>query len=189
MKSFVKNKKVFLLLFTFHLTLLVVLTGCGYKPSSAYAKKKIQGDVFVDVIINLEEPKNSVLVKDALNEIVVGQFNNTLVSKKSLADTVLTVSLASVSTQELQKDEDGYVDLYRTSVNITVSYDGPGGKGNTQVSGSYDFSVDDGSTISDTKRFEAIKIASSKALEEIVSKFAIESFKKEKPEENGNNSY
>jgi len=180
MKSILKTRKVFLMLFAFHLSLVVILTGCGYKPSSSYAKKKIQGNVYVHVVIDLEEPKNSVLVKDALNEIVVGQFNNKLVSKRSLADTVLTVKLASVGTQELQKDEDGYVNLYRTNVNITVSYVGPNGKGTTSVSGSYDFSVDDGSTISDAKRFEAIKIASSKALEEIVSKFAIESFKKDK---------
>ena len=186
MKSIIKTRKVFLMLFAFHLSLVFILVGCGYKPSSSYAKKKIQGNVYVHVVINLEDPKNSVLVKDALNEIVVGQFNNKLVSKRSLADTILTVELGSVATQELQKDEDGYVNLYRTNVSITVSYAGPNGKGTTSVSGSYDFSVDDGSTISDTKRFEAIKIASSKALEEIVSKFAIESFKKDKTEGNEN---
>jgi len=180
MKSIIKTRKVFLILLSAHLSLLILLTGCGYKPSSSYAKKKIQGNVYVHVIINLEEPKNSVLVKDALNEIVVGQFNNKLVSKRSLADTILTIKLDSVGTQELQKDEDGYVNLYRTNVRISVSYAGVGGKGTTFVSGSYDFSVDDGATISDAKRFEAIKIASSKALEEIVSKFAIESFKKDK---------
>jgi len=186
MKSIFKTRKVFLILFSLHLSLIVLLSGCGYKPSSSYAKKKIQGNVYVHVVIDLEEPKNSVLVKDALNEIVVSQFNNKLVSKRSLADTVLTVQLASVGTQELQKDEDGFVNLYRTNVRISVSYDGPNGKGSTSVSGSYDFSVDDGVTISDTKRFEAIKIASSKALEEVVSKFAIESFKKDNTEGNEN---
>lgn len=179
MKSIAKARKVFLMLFAFHLSLVVILTGCGYKPSSFYAKKKIQGSVYVHVVINLEEPKNSVLVKDALNEIVVGQFNTKLVSKRSLADTVLTVNLSSVGNQELQKDKDGYANLYRTNVNITVAYAGPNGNGTTSVSGSYVFSVVAGSTISDAKRFEAIKIASSKAFEEIVSKFAVESFKKD----------
>ena len=179
MKSIIKTRKVFLMLFAFHLSLVFILAGCGYKPSSSYAKKKIQGNVYVHVVINLEDPKNSVLVKDALNEIVVGQFNNKLVSKRSLADTILTVKLGSVGTQELQKDEDGYVNLYRTNVSISVIYEGPNTKGSTSVSGSYDFSIDEGSSISDTKRFEAIKIASFKALTEIVSKFAIESFKKD----------
>jgi len=180
MKSIIKTRKVFLILFSFHISLLFVLSGCGYKPTSHYAKQKIKGNVFIEVSINLEDPKNSVLIKDALNEIIVGRFDNKLVSKKSLADTILVVQLASVNTQELQKDEAGYVDLYRTNVSINVTYKGPNGSGQVSVTGQYDFSVEDGSTISDVKRFEAIKIASSKALEEIVSKLAIESFKKVK---------
>ena len=123
-----------------------------------------------------------------LNEIIVGRFDNNLVSQKSLADTVMVVELNSVGTQELQKDEDGYVNLYRTTVSISVSYNGPGAEGKVSVSGRYDFSVDDGSTISDTKRFKAIKTASSKAMEEVISKLAIETFKKEEPEENEDNT-
>lgn len=156
------------------------ITGCGYKPSSHYAKDKIQGKVYVDVSVNLEDPKNSVLVKDAMNEIVVNRFGRQLVNSKALADTVLVVTLNSVSMSELQKDELGYVNLYRANVNITVSYKGTGGEGSVNVSGNNDFSVTAGSTISDAKRFESIKLASTKALEEIVSKFAIESFRKEK---------
>ena len=178
MESIRNLRKVSLILFAIFLT-AAFLTGCGYKPSAHYAKEKIQGKVYVDVDVDIEDPKNSVLVKDALNEIVVSRFDRQLVTKRSEADTVLIVKLNSVSMSELQKDEDGYVNLYRANVNITVKYNGPGGEGSVGVSGSYDFSVDDGSTISDAKRFEAIKVASNKALEEIVSKFAIESFRKE----------
>ncbi len=178
MNSIKNLKKVSLLLLTFIFS-VAFLTGCGYKPTSNYAKQRIQGNVYVDVIIDLEDPKNSVLVKDALSEIVVQNFGRRLVDKKDLADTVMTIKLKSVSHTELQKDEDGYVNLYRTNVGINVKYDGTGGKGDIDVSGSYDFSVDDGSTVSDVKRFEAIKTASSKALEEFISKVAIQTFKKD----------
>jgi len=179
MNSIIKHKKILLILFTIHFSLFT-LVGCGYKPTSHYSKEQIKGDVFVEVVINLEDPKNSVLVKDALNEIVVSKFDRKLVYDKDSADTVLIIELESVNTDELQKDKDGYVNLYRTNVNISIKYSGPGGKGKIEVEGSYDFSVDDGSTISDVKRFEAIKIAANKALEEVVSKFAIESFRKDK---------
>lgn len=178
MESIRSLRKVSLILFSIFLT-AAFLTGCGYKPSSHYAKDKIKGKVYVDVDVDIEDPKNSVLVKDAMNEIVVSRFDRQLVTKKSEADTILIVKLNSVSMSELQKDEEGYVNLYRANVNINVKYNGPGGNGSVTVSGSYDFSVDDGSTISDSKRFEAIKIASNKALEEIVSKFAVESFRKD----------
>lgn len=179
MKSIIKYKKVLLILFICQFSFFT-LTGCGYKPSSYYAKQKISGNVFVDVVVNLEDPKNSVLVKDALNEIVINKFDRKLVYEKSLAQTILIIELESVSTRELQKDKDGYVDLYRTNVNINVKYDGPGGKGEIETDGSYDFSVDDGSTVSDVKRFEAIKIAANKALEEVISKIAIETFREDK---------
>ncbi len=188
MKSTIKTKKTLLSFITFHFCILIVFAGCGYKPSSYYAKNKIVGSVYVELVVNIENPKNAVLVKDALNEIVVGNFNSKLVNKKSLADTILTVSLGSVSITALQKDEDGYVDLYRTNVGVTVKYAGPNGSGSVGVSGRYDFSISEGSSISDVKRFEAIKTATSKALEEIVSILAVESFKKEETKEDENKS-
>ena len=179
MESIKNLRKVSLILFSFVLA-TVFLTGCGYKPSSHYAKEKIKGKVYVDVKVDLEDPKNSVLIKDAMNDIIVNRFQRVLVNSKALADTILTVKLNSVAMSELQKDELGYVNLYRADVSINVNYAGLGGKGSIDVSGNYDFSVDDGSTISDAKRFEAIKLAANKALEEIVSKFAVDSFRKEK---------
>ncbi len=46
------------------------------------------------------------------------------------------------------------------------------------VTGDYDFSIDDGTTITDTKRFEAIRNAASEALEEVISKIAVNSLQK-----------
>jgi len=165
------------LLFSFYF-LLFTFSGCGYKPSSHYAKNKIKGKVYVDVDINLEDPKNTVLIKDAMNEVVVSRFKSQLVYDKLEADTLIKLKLNSVSLKEIQYDKQGYVKLYRATVSIKVIYKGSGTSGTVTVSGSYDFTVDDDTVISDTKRFEAIKVASSKALEEITSKFAIESFKK-----------
>ena len=156
---------------------LVLFAGCGYKPASAYAKREVSGNVYVDLKVNIEDPKNSVLIKDAMNELLVHRLNARLVDKKELADTIMTVKLNSVSMQELQYDESGYIKLYKAIANINVQYENARRKNNFNVSGVYDFSIDSGGTISEAKRFDAIKNAASKALDEVISKLAIASFK------------
>lgn len=167
-----------LLLFSF--ILAFVLSGCGYKPSSVYAKKEINGNVFVDLFIDYKDPKNAVLIKDAMNEILVHRLGSNLVYDKSLADTIIDLKLGSVSMSEIQYDTQGYVKLYKATVSIAVGYKNKEKSNKFSVSGTYDFSIDGGGTITDTKRFEAIKNASSKALEEVLSKIAVASFKKDK---------
>ncbi len=163
----------------FHIALIFVLTSCGYKPSSHYAKEQLSGKIFVDLVIDLKDPRNAVLIKDAMNELIVHRLDSKMVYDRSLADTIMKVKLNSVSMQELQYDSQGYNKLYKAVVGILVDYKNEKGNGSFSVSGDYDFSIDNGTTITDTKRFEAIKNAASKALEEIISKLAVQSFKKE----------
>jgi hypothetical protein len=158
----------------------LIFTACGYKPGSTYAKKEIKGKVFVDLRVNIEDPKNSVLIKDAMNELLVHKLDAKLVNKKELADTVVIVTLNSTSFGALQYDNDGYVKLYKATSSVSVNYSNDEISRSFSVSGTYDFSIDSGGTISDAKRFEAIKVASTKALDEVISKIAIMSFEKPK---------
>ncbi len=156
----------------------ILFSGCGYKPSSYYAKEQISGNVFVDLYVDLKDPKNAVLIKDAMNEILVHRLNAKLVDNKNEADTIMKLRLSSVSLSESSYDDEGYTKLYKANVSILVSYENEKVKNAFTVSGTHDFSLDNSATITDTKRFEAIKIAASKALEEVISKIAVHSFKK-----------
>ena len=161
-------------------TLLIFgVTGCGYKPASYYAKQEINGKVYVNLVVNLDDPKNSVLIKDAMNELLVNKLDSKLVYKESEADTIMNVKLNSVGLSEQSYGDDGYVKLYKAIVNISVDYQQQGKpRRSLSVSGRYDFSIDDGtSTISEAKRFEAIRSASNKALDEVISKLAVQNFK------------
>jgi len=164
------------------LVLLVVFlfSACGYKPSSHYAKRQLNGSIYVNLIINIQDPRNAVIIKDAMHELIVHRLDSKLVFDKSKADTILDVKLNSVSMQELQYDEDGYNNLYRAVVSVLVGYTKDGEKKSFSVSGDYEFSINNGSTITDSKRFEAIRNAASKALEEVISKLAVQSFEKKK---------
>ena len=171
-------KKVLFVLFTFIISFSFF--GCSYKPSSQYAKEEIQGNVFVKVTIDLEDPQNSVLIKDSINKLLIQKLDVDIVSSESLADTIMYINVNRVSMQELQYDDLGYNKLYRALVSINVSYSKKGEKKKKSfiVDGEHNFSVDNGTTINSNQRYDAIKKASDKALEEVLSKIAVGSFKK-----------
>ena len=162
--------------------LLFVTTGCGYKPTSHYAKNEINGNVYVILKVDINNATNSVLAKDAVNEMVVNEFGASLTNEKANADTIVNVTLGSVSYTTLQSDNRGFSKLYRTTVSISLIYKDV--KTNVQkhlsVSDSYDYAVDEDSTISEAKKLESVKIASTKALNKIFSKIAVQSFRKTK---------
>ena len=171
-------KKVLFVLFTF--TISFSILGCGYKPATYYAKEEISGKVFLKVTIDLVDPQNSVLIKDEINKLLIQKLDADLVDKESLADTVMNVVVNSVSMQTLQYDESGYNKLYRAVVVINVSYfkKSDNKRKSFSVDGDYNFSIDNGTSINDTQRYNAIQKASDKAVEKVLSKIAITSFKK-----------
>ena len=171
-------KKVLFVLFTFVISFSFF--GCGYKPSTQYSKEEIKGKVFVKVSMNLEDPKNSVLVKDAINQLLIQKLDTQLVNDESLADTVMNIVINSVSMQTLQYDKTGSNKLYTAFVNINVSYfkKSDNKRKSFVIDGEDNFSVENGTSINDTERFKAIKSASDKALDEILSKIAVSSYKK-----------
>lgn len=171
-------KKVLFVLFTF--TISFSILGCGYKPSSYYAKEELSGNVFVNVLVDLEDPKNTVLVKDSINQILIQKLGSQLVTNEAVADVVMNLSVNTVSLQVLQYDASGYNKLYKALIGINIAYfkKSENKRKSFTLEGEYDFSVDNGTTISDSQRFEAIKSASDKALEEFISRVAVSSHKK-----------
>ena len=152
---------------------------CGYKPSSYYAKQEMEGNIFVKLNVSLEDPKNSVLVKDAVNKILMQKLDSRLVNHEKNADVIMNLGISSVGISTLQYDKEGYNKLYKATLHIKVDYfrKDNGVKKSFTVDGEHDFSVDDGSTITETKRYDAITNASSKAVDEILSRIAVASFR------------
>ena len=151
------TKKVLLTIFSVSLAFLFV--ACGYKPSTYYAKKEMEGNVYVKLDVSLVDPRNSVLVKDA--------------------DVVMNLGISSVNLSALQYDAKGYNKLYKAEVFIKVDYyrKENGIKKSFTVDGEYDFAVDIGGTITDANRYDAITKASDQAVSEVVSRIAVQSFK------------
>jgi len=165
------------------LLIAVFITACGYKPSVYYAKKALGERIHVHVSISKKDPKNSVLIKDAVNQSVITRLGGKL-SPKETASSVLFVKINSTSFSPILYNKKGYVTSYKAKVILGIKYITKDGISESFLtSGEYDFPVaenDDGTTnsvISDSKRFEAIKLASFDALNEFISKITIKYMK------------
>lgn len=171
------TKKVLLTIFSVSLAFLFV--ACGYKPSTYYAKKEMEGNVYVKLDVSLVDPRNSVLVKDAVTKILIQKLDSNLVDKEKDADVVMNLGISSVNLSALQYDAKGYNKLYKAQVFIRVDYyrKENGIKKSFTVDGEYDFAVDIGGTITDANRYDAITKASDQAVSEVVSRIAVASFK------------
>ncbi|NPA74035.1 MAG: hypothetical protein GXO12_04920 [Epsilonproteobacteria bacterium] len=159
--------------------------GCGYKPSSYYTKRVIGDKIYAKVLIDINDPENSVLIKDAINEAIVTKFKSSITDDPAKSNSKFIVKFKSKSFEPIAYDKDGYVVSYKAKVSLNITYiDKFGKKQNMDVKGTYDFPIEANSIISDSKRFEAIKFASYKAISEFISKIAIEGMIK--GDENGN---
>lgn len=164
--------------FLISIFVIMIFNGCGYKPTSSYATKAITGKTYVSVAIDIDNAGNTVLIKDALIELLVNKFNVTITSDKTIANSFVIGKLKSVSETQLQVDTQGYSKIYRETVTVQVDYYKLNGKRHYfTLSNYYDFTIDDDSTITQAKKDEAIKIAISKALSDIFSKIAIDTFR------------
>ena len=153
--------------------MVAFISGCGYKPSSYYAKQALGTKIYAEVTISRQDPRNSVLVKDAVNEAIVSRFSGKLVAREQ-ADTILHVKIQSISFSPTVYDTYGYVIAYKTTVVLAMDYEDENKKvEKLTATGEYDFSISANSVISDTNRFEAIRYSASDALDEFVSKIAI----------------
>lgn len=169
----------FFKLLTFSILSLVLFASCGYKPTIHYAQKELQKDVFVDLQVSLTDPKNTVFIKDTVTKILIQRLGSRMVDTKLEADVIMDLSISSVTFSALQYDKDGYNKLYKANVVISVKYfDKATSKTKAfKVDGEYDFVVEKDSSINDSHRYEAITEASNMAMDEILSKIAVLSFR------------
>jgi hypothetical protein len=158
-----------LLLALGYLLLALSFNACGYKPASIYTKNVLGDKIYVDLDVDINNPQNSVLIKDALNEAIINKFKAQISNQKN-ANTILKIKLKSVQFLPIQYDEQGFIVAYKTNVSLQINY---APKKTIISKGSYDFPIEKDSIISNNKKFEAIKIASSKALASFISQISL----------------
>jgi hypothetical protein len=155
------------------LSLLIIISGCSYQPASLFTKGTLDKKVYVNVSINPIDPENTVILKDTVYQVLNKKFGSNIV-EKNIADTILDINFENVTFSNLQYDTEGFISIKQAKVKLTAILFIK----NTQkeiklkAEGFYDFSVSS-DTLTDTQRFLAIKTASSKALDSILSKISM----------------
>ncbi|SFV64555.1 Probable lipoprotein Cj1090c [hydrothermal vent metagenome] len=100
---------------------LLILIGCGYKPSAHYIKNVFEDSVFVDVKVSTEEPENAVYVKDALHRMIITRFKGKVVPRDQ-ADSILEASYDGTYFVPISYDSNGYITRYRANVRMVFKF-------------------------------------------------------------------
>jgi hypothetical protein len=153
------------------LSTLFFLAGCGYQPASHYTKNVLGESVSTEVVISMEDPQNTVIIKDAIDSAVITKFRTSLVSKNE-SKTHLKIAIGSVGFFPLRYDTNGYVITYRATVNMVITRFANGKSSNYSSHGTYDFDIEPNAIISDQARFEAIRQGAQKAIDAFVAQIA-----------------
>ncbi len=153
------------------LAFVLLMSGCGYVPSSHLAKEVVGESIYTKVIISLSDPQNTVIIKDAVDAAVLTRFRASLADEQ-VAKTKLIFNINSISYNPMRYDNNGYVITYRTVVNLGVNRaSGDDAKSYSSV-GYYDFDIEPNAIISDKLRFDAIRNGASKALDSFIAQVA-----------------
>ncbi|KIM09195.1 MAG: hypothetical protein KU28_00705 [Sulfurovum sp. PC08-66] len=155
------------------LLLLLGMSGCGYKPSSHYAKKVLGESVYATIEIFAQDPENAVIIKDAVLQALVSRFRVS-VTPQNQAQTTLDLKLGTLLFSPIEYDTNGYVIAQRAYVTLTIVRTSKHDNKSYSVQGSYDFSIQPNGLISETQRFNAIREASLRAIDLFITQLAVE---------------
>lgn len=152
---------------------VMMFTGCGYVSAAHYAQSVVGESVSTEVLISMEDPQNTVIIKDAVDTAVITKFRTTLTSKNS-SQTHLKIKISSVGFSPLRYDTNGYVTTYRTTVSMHIDRTTQEKLHGYNVSGMYDFDIQPNAIISDQARFNAISLSAQKAIDAFIAQIAAE---------------
>jgi hypothetical protein len=166
------------------LSLLIVLgfASCGYKPSSKFSREVMGDKISTSIIISAQDPENTVIIKDAVDEAIIEVFHASLRDRAS-SDTHLDLSIANPSYTPIVYDNDGFVIGYRMSVSLSIIRHHSGVSKGYSVTGTYDFTVAPNAVVTDQERFDAIRFSAAKAIRSFVAKVSAEGARAKKKKE------
>ncbi len=141
----------------------LLVSGCGYKASSKFARNIVGNSVSTQIEISLEDPENTVIIKDALDSSIKEVFHTSLTTKQK-AKTHLFFSIKDIQYIPIQYDINGYIIGYKTEITLYVRMKNGNVEHLYKTKGSYDFSVVANAVLSDQERFDAIRFSATKAI-------------------------
>lgn len=97
---------------------LMLLSSCGYKPTSHSIQNILGKTIYVNVIIDKIEPDSSIYIKNLMSKVIYRRFHSR-VSDKSIADSQIIISYGGSNLTPLKYDRNGFVRKYTITLPIT----------------------------------------------------------------------
>ena len=159
--------------FSLTLSILVALffVGCGYKPSSKFARNVVGEKISTSITISSSDPENSVIIKDAIDSAIISTFHASLVDKRN-STSHLSISTSTPSYSAIEYDTNGFVIGYRMSITLHIKHIKDGVSKSYTAKGTFDFGVDANAIVTDQERFNAIQNSAKKALNSFISQLS-----------------
>ena len=174
MSFFAKSTLLFFLIVT-----LLLLSSCGYKPSSKHARVVVGEKISTRIVISSQDPENTVVIKDAIDSAVIEIFRSSLVERK-YADTHLVLRLLPPVYSPVQFDANGFIVGYRATITLAITRKTKEKQKEYIAHGTYDFTVNPNSVITEQQRFDAIRFSAAKAITSFVAQISAEGSQKTK---------
>ena len=156
-----------ILKFWMTVSMVLLVSACGYKPSSHMIQNVFSDTVYVEVIVDRAEPENAPFLKDEMNRLVYTRFKGRVVSKVQ-AQSQIRLTYAG-STFEPLSYKDGYVTRYRANIRVKFDMVNKDGKVSKTISSIVDSDIQESSLTSSALRTEAIRIGLGKTLDEFLA--------------------
>ncbi len=148
-------------------SMVLLVSACGYKPSSHMIQNVFNDTVYVEVIVDRVEPENAPFLKDEMNRLVYTRFKGRVVTKEQ-AQSQIRLSYAGSTFTPLAY-RDGYVTRYRANVKVKFDMVNKEGKVSKTISSIVESDIQESSLDSSVLRTEAIRIGLGKALDEFLA--------------------
>ena len=147
---------------------VLVLGGCGYKPSSHYIDNLFDDTIYVEVKVDRVEPENAPYLKDELNHLVYKHFKKRVTSK-ALASNYIKVKYDKTKFIPLAYDKNGYVSRYRVKTKVDFDMITQKGHIHKSITSSVQKDIYYNSVLTSKLRIEAIKEGFDKAIDEFLA--------------------
>ncbi|WP_297525026.1 hypothetical protein [Sulfurovum sp.] len=146
---------------------MLLLTACGYKPSSHLIRHVFSDKIYVKVVIDRVEPENAPYVKDEMNRLVYTRFKGHLVPKEQ-AESRIRIDYKGSTFTPLAY-ENGYVVRYRANIRVKFDMVTKQGELSKTISSIFESDIEESSLTSSALRTEAIRKGLGKALNEFLA--------------------
>ena len=151
------------------LILILAINGCGYTPSSKFARSVMGEKISTSIRVSTLDPENTVIIKDAIDEAIIEMFHASLRSRDE-SDTHLEISISDPVYTPIVYDNDGFIIGYKMSLYLNIIRHHSGVSKRYSLNGTYDFSVSPNAVVTDQERFDAIKFSATKAIQSFVAR-------------------